>query len=90
MTMEETLNVKELTSIAVTTNPAKLSYASGQSLNPNGLVLTLTYTDSNNVTSSNTVTYNSTTQNKFAFNPSGVAAFPNPNIFATIFIEISL
>ena len=72
MTMEETLNVKELTSIAVTTNPAKLSYASGQSLNPNGLVLTLTYTDSNDAVTTDTVTYNSTTQNKFAFNPSGV------------------
>lgn len=71
MTMEETLNVKELTSITIATNPTKLSYASGQSLNPNGLVLTLTYTDSNDAVTTDTVTYNSTTQNKFAFNPSG-------------------
>ena len=73
MTMEETLNVKELTSITIATNPTKLSYASGQSLNPNGLVLTLTYTDSNNAVTTDTATYNSTTQNKFVFNPSGTA-----------------
>ena len=72
-TTTETLNVKELTSITIATNPTKLSYATGQSLNPNGLVLTLTFTDSNNVNTTENVTYNSTTQSKFAFNPSGTA-----------------
>ena len=82
MTMEEILNVKELTSITIATNPTKLSYASGQSLNPNGLVLTLTYTDSNNAVTMDTVTYNSTTQNKFVFNPSGTA-ITNGNVLVT-------
>lgn len=69
----ETLNVKELTGITIATNPTKLSYATGQSLNPAGLILTLTYNDSNNVNTTENVTYNSTTQSKFAFNPSGTA-----------------
>ena len=72
-TTTETLNVKELTGITVATNPTKLSYATGQSLNPAGLVLTLTYTDSNNANTTENVTYNSTTQSKFTFNPSGTA-----------------
>lgn len=72
-TTTETLNVKELTGITIATNPTKLSYSTGQTLNPNGLVLTLTFTDSNNVNTTENVTYNSTTQSKFAFNPSGTA-----------------
>lgn len=79
------LTIRDLTSIVINSNPTRLNYATGQLLNPNGLVLTLNwtyYTVSGTTTDSNNVAYNSTTQAKFEFNPS-VALTSSGNITIT-------
>lgn len=55
-----------LTSISVSSSPRKTSYVEGNYLDPAGLVIKLTYSDS----STKTVSYNNTTKNSFSFNPS--------------------
>ena len=68
------MTIRDLTSIVINTNPTRLNYATGQSLNPNGLVLTLNwtyYTSTGTTTDSSNIVYNSSTQNKFEFSPSG-------------------
>lgn len=79
------LTIRDLTSIVINSNPTRLNYATGQLLNPNGLVLTLNWTYyavSGTTTDSNNVAYNSTTQSKFEFNPSG-ALMSSGNITVT-------
>ena len=55
-----------LDSISIDTNPSKLTYNVGEKFNPNGLKIKLNYSDG----TSDIVTYNDTTKNSFAFNPS--------------------
>ncbi|MBR3288300.1 MAG: BspA family leucine-rich repeat surface protein [Lachnospiraceae bacterium] len=81
----QNLTLRDLSSIVINTNPTRVNYATGQSLNPNGLTLTLNwtyYTVSGTTTDSNNVAYNSTTQSKFEFNPSG-ALMSSGNITVT-------
>ena len=44
---------KTLSSIAVTTNPTKMSYITGQEFDPTGMVVTATYSDDSNATIAN-------------------------------------
>ena len=81
-TTTETLNVKQLDSITIHSNPTKLNYATGQSLNPAGLVLTLSYIDSNDETTTQNVTYNNSIKSKFKFSPNG-ALTTSGNIIIT-------
>ena len=61
-----TYTPKSLSSIAVKTAPTKTVYDAGETFDPAGLVLTLTYTDS----STADVAYSNATSSKFTFSPS--------------------
>ena len=62
-----TITVKKptLEAISVTTQPTKLTYTKGETLDPAGLVLTLRYTDGH----TETVTYGEATKDQFTFSP---------------------
>ena len=62
-----TITVKEptLDAISVKTQPTKVTYTKGDTLDPAGLVLTLSYTDGH----TETVAYGDTTKDQFTFSP---------------------
>lgn len=68
-----------LSSIAIATAPTKTTYTAGEYFNPNGLVITRTYSDS----TSDTYTYTNHTSD-FAFNPSTSTALTTSDVSVTI------
>ena len=75
-----TSTAKTLSSISVKTAPTKTSYTAGETFSPAGLVISALYSDS----SSEDITYSSTTQSGFTFNPSTSTALTVSNTSVTI------
>ena len=71
---------KVLDHIEVATPPSKLEYEAGEYFNPNGLVITETYTDS----STKNITYSSGTASDFTFVPSTSTALTTGNTSVSI------
>ena len=68
--VNQTIEVIELKSISIKASPSKINYSTGETFNPAGLKIELTYSDD---TTKEEVEYNNTTKNDFSF--SKTAAF---------------
>ncbi len=78
--------VWDLSSIAVKTEPTKVTYEAGEQFDPTGLVITATYSDHDGVKDDKTVdvAYNNTTAEQFTFSPTTSAALTTDNTSVSI------